>query len=72
MTGPEPSHLPAGPGTPDMVQPATVDARCDRSLGMTSGQRLLASLIAAAALASGLNACLQIAKAVMEGLLQRG
>ena len=72
MTGPEPSHRPAGHGTPDMVRPATVDVGCDRSPGMTAGQRLLAGLVAAAVLASGLNACLQIVKAIAEGLLQRG
>lgn len=72
MNGPEPSHPPAGSGTPDTLLPDTVDVGRDRSPGMTAGQRLLAGLIAAAVLASGLNACLQIAKAVTEGLLQRG
>ena len=69
MSGPERSHRPAGPGTPDTHLPATVDVERDRSPGMTAGQRLLAGLVAAAVLASGLNACLQIAKAVTEGLL---
>lgn len=69
MTRPEPSHLPAGPGTPDTLRPSTVDVGRDRSPGMTAGQRLLAGLVAAAVLASGLNALLQIAKAVTESLL---
>lgn len=69
MNGPEPSHLPAASGTPDTLRPATVDVGRDSRPGMTAGQRLLAGLVAAAVLASGLNALLQIAKVVMEGLL---
>ena len=72
MNGPEPSHHPAGRDMPDTLRPATTDVGRDSRPGMTAGQRLLAGLVAAAVLASGLNALLQIAKAVTEGVLQRG